>query len=29
MDINVDMFQWSINVFGKKTLGGTVKNENI
>ena len=29
MDINVDLFQWSINFFGKKTLGGTVKKENI
>ena len=29
MDINVDLPQWSINSFDKRTTGGTVKNEII
>ena len=29
MDINVDLLQWSIIFFDKKTSGGTVKNGNI
>ena len=29
MDINVDLLQWSMNFWYKKTSGGTVKNQNI
>ena len=29
MDINMDLLQWSIHFFDKKTSGGTVKNQNI
>ena len=29
LKINGDLFQWFINFLIKKTLGGTVKNENI
>ena len=29
MDINVDLLQWSINFYIKKTSGGTIKNKII
>ena len=29
MNINVDLLQWSINVFNKKTSGSGIKNEKI
>ena len=28
MDINVDLFQWSINLLIKKTSGSSIKKEN-
>ena len=28
-DINVDLLQWFINCFNKKTSGSGIKNENI
>ena len=29
MDINVDLLQWFINFFEKKTSGSIIKNENM
>ena len=29
MDINVDLLQWSINFYIRKTSGGTIKNKII
>ena len=29
MDINLDLFQWSINFLIKKTSGETAKNKNV
>ena len=29
MDVNVDLLQWFINFFIKKTSGGAIKNEPI
>ena len=29
MGINVDLLQWSINLFNKKASGGSIKDENM